>query len=111
MSARAGSSLVELIVALTVFTVGLLGLAGAAALAQRSFNRAALLEHGTVLAAAVLDSLLRVPDPAAGAVRSGPVSVTWTVASDSTMRTVRLEASAADEPTVMLEVAHSERAR
>ncbi|HEX6135802.1 MAG TPA: prepilin-type N-terminal cleavage/methylation domain-containing protein [Longimicrobiales bacterium] len=83
MIGRAGFSLVELIVALTILAVTLLGLAGAAAVAHRSFLAAAAVERGTDAAALVLDSLLREPAPVSGT-RSDPRAVLrWTIRDDS----------------------------
>lgn len=91
-----GFSLIELIVALTVFAVGILGLAGAATLAQRSFASADAVERASRTAAAVLDSLVREPDVSAGE-RAVPGSVTrWTVADDSTTRVITAEVEVFD---------------
>ena len=86
MKPASGASLVEIIVALTVFTVGLLGLAGVAALAHRSFTVAAALERGSDLAAEVLDSLQRVPQPMPGTRTADDVVVSWTVEQDSVIQ-------------------------
>lgn len=83
MSARQGFSLIELIVALTVFAVGILGLAGAAAFAQRSFAAADAVERSTRVAAAVIDSLLREPDIEDGERATSGTILRWTVATDS----------------------------
>lgn len=80
MNSRAvGMSLIELIVALTVLSVAVLGLAGAAAVAHRSFASADAIERAAHAAAAVLDSLMHEPAPRAGE-RAGPgITVRWTV--------------------------------
>lgn len=84
MTARAaGMSLIELVVALTVLSVGVLGLAGAATFAQRSFNDADAIERGVHAAAAVLDSLMRVAEPAAGERAMAGTELAWTVAGST----------------------------
>jgi Tfp pilus assembly protein PilV len=74
-----GSSLVEVIVALTVLTCGVLGLVGAAAVAQRAFAAAAATENAARLAASIVDSLLAEPAPAAGERVTRGVHAAWTI--------------------------------
>src|SRR5690606_7292961 len=81
--------LIELIVALTILSVGLLGLTGVAAVAHRSFISATALEQGADAAALVIDSLMNVPGPVAGERRIGRAVARWTVSVDSTI--VRLD--------------------
>jgi Tfp pilus assembly protein PilV len=88
LSVRAGLGLVELIVALTLFTVALLGLAGVAAVAQSSLADAASIERAADSAAAVIDSLLRVRDPVAGERTTGAARVRWSITHDSTARVI-----------------------
>lgn len=76
---RAGFSLVELIVALLLLSMGLVALAGAAAVAQLSFAEAAAAEHAANAAAAVIDSLMREPAIQSGSAGLGMVDVQWTV--------------------------------
>jgi Tfp pilus assembly protein PilV len=76
-TARDGCSLVELLVALTVLGVGILGLVAAATAAQRSFAVAAAEERATRAAAVVLDSLLRDDAPAAGERQLFDLTVSW----------------------------------
>jgi Tfp pilus assembly protein PilV len=96
VKAAPGTSLVEVVVALTIFTVGLLGLAGVAALAQRSLRAAAALERGTDLAAEVLDSLVREPLPRAGARRlDADVAMSWTVDHEDSVVRIRAVVTAA----------------
>lgn len=79
----AGFSLVELIVALTILSIGMLALTGAAAVAQRSFIGARALQEGTDAAAAVLDSLMREPSPVDGTRRVGRADAQWSIRQDS----------------------------
>lgn len=90
MTRQQGFSLVELVVAMTILTISLVGLAGAAAVAHRSFTGAEALEHGTDAAAFVLDSLMREPAPTHGERRFGSATATWTVVADSTSTGIAL---------------------
>jgi prepilin-type N-terminal cleavage/methylation domain-containing protein len=91
-----GFGLIELIVALTVFSVGMLALTGAATMAQRAFASAAAIERAAHLAAAVIDSLLRQPLPAGGE-RTQPGAIArWTIASDSAAYRVELGVEVTD---------------
>ena len=67
-----GFSLVELILALLVLQVGLLGAGGMVFLAQKNIRRASLTLRGLVEAGWVADSLARE-----GAVGSGGYSLPW----------------------------------
>jgi prepilin-type N-terminal cleavage/methylation domain-containing protein len=91
-----GFSLVELVVAMTILTISLVGLAGAAAVAHRSFIGAGALEHGIDAAAFVLDSLMREPAPTDGERRSGSATARWTVVADSIATGIRLTVRVAD---------------
>jgi prepilin-type N-terminal cleavage/methylation domain-containing protein len=90
MSGQHGFSLVELVVAMTLLTISLVGLAGAAAVAQRSFSGAEAVEKGTDAAALVLDSLMRERAPADGARRIGDAAARWTVVQDSVATAISL---------------------
>ena len=70
--ARAGFSFVEVLVALVVLEVGLVGCAGTLVLAHRHMAAAEHLHHATHAAAAVADSLL-----AAGTMGAGQASEVW----------------------------------
>ncbi|MGH7447433.1 MAG: prepilin-type N-terminal cleavage/methylation domain-containing protein [Longimicrobiales bacterium] len=96
MMPRDGFGLVELIVALTILSIGLLGLAGAAAVAQRSFSGAQAVEEGVDAAALVLDSLMRETVPAAGGRSVGRASVTWSVVNDSAAALIMLTVTVPD---------------
>lgn len=79
MSAR-GFTLVEILVALVVLEVGLLGVVGSLVLAARTLDRAVLLERGVAQVARVHDSLA----VSGAAVGSGSFAtadgvVTWTI--------------------------------
>jgi prepilin-type N-terminal cleavage/methylation domain-containing protein len=95
-TAARGFGLVELIVALTVFSVGVLALAGAAAMAQRAFASAEAIERAAHVAAAVIDSLLRQPSPAAGQRIQPGASARWTIVSDSVAHRVELDVEVSD---------------
>lgn len=69
---RRGSSLLELILALLLFEVGLLAVAGMVLLGQRTLTRAQLTMRGTVAARRVGDSLL-----ATGAMGEGEIARPW----------------------------------
>jgi prepilin-type N-terminal cleavage/methylation domain-containing protein len=79
---RPGFSLVEVIVALTVLSVGLLALAGTSALAQRAFAGADATERAARAAAAIIDSLMLEPEPASGSRALYGTTVHWTVAAE-----------------------------
>lgn len=92
----AGFGLVEVIVALTILSIGLLALTGAAAVAQRSFIGARALQEGTDAAAAVLDSLMREPSPANGARRVGRADTQWAIRQDSVATNILLTVLVSD---------------
>lgn len=101
MSAR-GFTLVEILVALVVLEVGLLGVVGSLVLAARTLDRAVLLERGVAEVARVHDSL------AVSGVAGGPGSVAtadgivaWTV--DASGRASISFARAAGSPLVTID--------
>ena len=67
-----GFSLLELILALLIFQVGILGVAGMVLTAQRTLTRAQLILRGTLEAREVADSLIL-----AGAVGAGELTRPW----------------------------------
>ena len=81
---RGGFALIEVIVALTLLSVGLLGIAGSAALAGRLMREAEADEQASTEAAQVLDSLTQQRAPTSGFRQAGRVRLTWTVNTDST---------------------------
>jgi prepilin-type N-terminal cleavage/methylation domain-containing protein len=78
-SARGGFSLVELVVALTLLSIAMVALAGTAALAQRTFAEAEIMERSVNAASVVLDSLAHAPAPVGGQRIVDDVAVEWTV--------------------------------
>jgi prepilin-type N-terminal cleavage/methylation domain-containing protein len=114
MSARGaalpgGFGLVELIVALTVLSIGLLALAGTAVVAQRAFTSAAATERAVMAAAAVIDSLLYEAEPAAGTRVLDGTRVRWAVSRTGDLVRVetRVDVTAGSEPRSL--VFHSTR--
>lgn len=91
-----GFGLVELVVGLTILSVALLGLAGAAAVAHRSFIGAEALEQATDAAAMVLDSLMREETPVDGERRHGSAVVRWVVRQDSASTKIALSVDVAE---------------
>jgi Tfp pilus assembly protein PilV len=92
---RGGFGLVELIVALTLFALGILGLAGAAVLAHRSFTEADSIERAARLAESLLDSLVSADAVADGEVRAPGITADWTVMQDSLLDLITLRVRAA----------------
>jgi prepilin-type N-terminal cleavage/methylation domain-containing protein len=89
---RPGFSLVELVVALTLFSVGVLGLAAAAATAQRAFAAAESTERAARAAAVVLDSLVRSAQlDGAGEQSAYGAHVRWSVATDSLLARIHAQ--------------------
>ena len=74
--------MVEILVALVIFEVGLLGVVGTLVLASRTVTRAVLLERAVGQVESVLDSLAQVPGGGGGhrAVAGGDLS--WSVDAD-----------------------------
>lgn len=106
-----GMSLVELIVAMTVLSIGVLGLAGAALLGQRTFATAAAVERAVGAASVVLDSLMHVPAPTAGAIAMAGADVDWSVAAEDP-RAITLNVHVVDgvrRRTLTFHAVHSER--
>lgn len=91
-----GFGLVELLVALTILSFGLLALTGAAAVAQRSFIGAQAMEDGTSAAALVLDSLMREPAPVAGERQDGRTIARWLVQQDSVATVINVTITVSD---------------
>lgn len=93
LRARAGFSLVELIIALLLLSMGLVALAGAAAVAQLSFAEAAAAEHAANAAAAVIDSLLREPGIQSGSAMHGAAEVQWSVTAGGGVERIHVTAT------------------
>ncbi len=83
---RAGFTLVEVVVALLVLEVGILGAVGTLLLASRTLTRAEAVERGVLETESVLDSLERGAFSGPG-VRDGEEGATsWALASDGSVR-------------------------
>jgi hypothetical protein len=78
----AGSSLVEVVVALVVLEVGVLAVLGMLLLAGRTLARAALLERAVSVSEVVMDSLLRSPGVGAGERTEPPLRIRWRTSAD-----------------------------
>jgi prepilin-type N-terminal cleavage/methylation domain-containing protein len=88
---RRGFSLVELVVALTILSLGILVLATAAAFAQRSFAGAEAIDRAARAAALVLDSLTREPAPADGVRHVDGMLVRWSATPDAGLTIIRAD--------------------
>ncbi|HSK19351.1 MAG TPA: prepilin-type N-terminal cleavage/methylation domain-containing protein [Longimicrobiales bacterium] len=108
----AGFGLVELIVALTILSIGMLALTGAASVAQRSFIGARALQEGTDAAAALLDSLMSETSPVAGTRRVGRADAQWSIGRDSVATNILLTIRVNDGASIRrLDFHASHRAR
>src|SRR5688572_30081436 len=87
---RCGFSLVELITALLLAAIGLLAIASAALLAQRTLTGTAMLERMTREAGTLLDSLAAQPQPTSGTRKAGAVLLSWVVEPDSAGASIRV---------------------
>src|SRR5262245_9566824 len=83
MVERSGFGLIEVSVALTLLSVGLLGVAGSAVLAGRLIREADADERALSEAMPVLDSLTLQRMPSSGARQAGSGRLIWTVNTDS----------------------------
>ena len=83
MVGRRGFGLIEVVVALTLLSVALLGIAGTATLAARMIREAQGDEQATLEAMQVLDSLMQLDTPRTGQRQAGRVALAWTVSTDS----------------------------
>src|SRR5262245_56332935 len=83
MVKRSGFGLIEVIVALTLLSVGLLGVAGSAVLAGRLIREADADEQAMSEAMPVLDSLTLQRTPSSGSRQAGRARLVWTVSTDS----------------------------
>ena len=78
-----GFGLIEVVVALTLLSVALLGMAATVTLAGRMVHAGQADEEAAVEAMQVLDSIMQVRQPTAGQRRAGRISLAWTVTTDS----------------------------
>ncbi|CAN5816170.1 hypothetical protein BH23GEM9_BH23GEM9_15310 [soil metagenome] len=93
---RRGFSLVELVVAMTIISLGILVLAAAATFAQRSFVGADAIDRAARAAALVLDSLVREPTPAPGTRQIHGASVSWSVTPAAGLTLIRADVEISD---------------
>lgn len=75
-----GFTLVEILVAVVILEVGLLGVLGTLWLAAHTLTRAQVLERGVATMEGVYDSLALVSFPSEGTRPSSPGEVRWVVA-------------------------------
>jgi prepilin-type N-terminal cleavage/methylation domain-containing protein len=87
---RGGFTLLEVVVALVILEVGVLGAAGTLLLASRTLTRAERLERAVAYAAAVLDSLSAGARPGAGARAHFGGEVRWSVDSTGAVKIAAL---------------------
>lgn len=89
---RRGFALVEVIVSLVIFSVGVLGAAGVVIAAAGTLRAARGLEAAGALALEVADSLALFGVGGSGARNDGRGSVVWTVEAGGSLARVRIEA-------------------
>lgn len=89
---RAGFTLVEVIVALIILTIGVLGLAGTTALAVRQVTLADITSERSAALQSAIEGLRRMPyaDVANGSDSIGRFDVSWTVSETQRTKTVRI---------------------
>ena len=81
---RRGFTLIEVMVALVILEVGLLGVVGTLVLASRTLARASLLERSVGQVESVLDSLAESRTSGMGELAAQGGVLSWTVALDGT---------------------------
>lgn len=103
VSRRDGFTLVELLVALVLLTVGVLGAMTTALLATRTLRGAEAHEAAVGTAWTVLDSLLAEPAPVDGSRVAGSQVVQWSVRGEGAGRVIELEVAypEVDHPRVL----------
>jgi Tfp pilus assembly protein PilV len=74
---RAGFTLAEVVVSLTLVATALFGVTAASAWAVRTTMSAEALETALAQGDALLDSLVRSPSPTSGAARRGANTIRW----------------------------------
>jgi len=80
-----GFTLVEVVLALIVFEVGMLGVVSMVVIAARSLSRAEWLERSLTLAYAVIDSLSLEGAPGAGERTHAAGSISWILGIDGNL--------------------------
>ena len=88
-------SLVEVIVAMTVLSIGSLAVTASTIVSVRTFNRAEQQENALREAEAVLDSLLAAPAASPGSRASTHLTLSWTVSDSSGVVIVTARATGA----------------
>ena len=88
VSARPGFSLTEVIVSMTLLSIAALGVAATALVAVQSFTRAEIQQNVLREAEAVLDSLLALPQNAAGTRDMFTSRIQWNAADSAAVITV-----------------------
>jgi prepilin-type N-terminal cleavage/methylation domain-containing protein len=83
VNTRAGFTLAEVIVAMTLLAIGALGVAATALVAVQSFARAEMQQSVLREADAVLDSLLALPGNAAGSRTVHVARLSWNAADSA----------------------------
>ncbi len=78
-----GFALIEVVVALTLLGVALLGVTGSTVLAARVLRQAEATERSALEALQIIDSLSQVRTASAGERRIGRLHVTWQVDRDT----------------------------
>ena len=81
-----GFTLIEVVVALLVLEVAVVGVVGALLLASATLARAAALEHQVAMTEGVLDSLARAASVGADSLRTPAGAIVWTVDDSATIR-------------------------
>ena len=76
---KAGFTLLEIVVALLVLEVAVVGLVGSLVLAAATLARAETIETAVATAEGLLDSLSRAGTPASDSVTYGGAVISWTV--------------------------------
>ena len=76
-----GFTLLEVVIALVILEIGVLGAVGTLVLAASTLSRAAVLERGTAEVEGLFDSITSNPGPGAGTRRFGGGEALWSVDS------------------------------
>jgi len=100
-SRRNGFSLLELILALLIFQVGLLGVAGMVLTAQRTLIRAELILRGTLEARRVGDSLLASGEEEDGELEEPWGQLSWEAGGEGYLRVVAMGGRDSDTLAVL----------
>ena len=96
MHARAGVSLIEAVIALTLLAAGLLTVASTGARSAAMLRRAAAMQGATLAAVSVLDSLTQLERPASGATNLDRYQLTWQVVTTTGSKRIALVVRYAD---------------